>query len=144
MKKFTVLIIQLLWMQFAEGLGVNNEVVLQEQPLSETKEMVDTYYHLAERDWRDGLCALYAYESQVPAVSASKIAGLKEFYGIQDEKTLEFFTAHQAYDVEHASLVAGLIERYVEPEYAERATKQAADVLWKFLDGMCHLGGISC
>lgn len=133
-----------LWMQFAEGLGNSRESVLNEVPLPETKAMVDTYYDLAQRDWRDGLCALYAYEHQVPAVSSSKIAGLKEFYGITDEKTLEFFTAHQMYDVGHSEQVAGLIQRYVEPYRAEMATREAAKALWGFLDGMCHLGGISC
>lgn len=133
-----------LWMQFAQGLGNSQQTVLDEVPLPQTKAMVDTFYNLAERDWRDGLCALYAYECQVPEVSQSKIAGLKEFYGITDEKTLEFFTAHQMYDVGHSEQVASLIERYVEPERAERATREAAIALWGFLDGMCHLGGISC
>jgi pyrroloquinoline-quinone synthase len=133
-----------LWMQFAEGLGLTREQVTNEKPFPETDVMVESYYQLAESDWRDGLCALYAYESQVPAVSASKIAGLQEFYGIQDERTLAFFTAHQTYDVKHAEQVAALIEQYVEPEFAARATRKAANVLWGFLDGMCHKEGIAC
>ncbi len=133
-----------LWRQFAEGLGVSRESVINEKPIAETQTMVDTFYELAKRDWRDGLCALYAYESQIPEISVSKIDGLKRFYGIHDERTLEFFTAHQAYDVEHANQVAGLIERYVEPERAEQATREAAAVLWRFLDGMCREGNIVC
>jgi pyrroloquinoline-quinone synthase len=133
-----------LWMQFAEGMGATRERVLNDMPLPETTTMVNKFYELAQRDWRDGLCALYAYESQVPEVSTSKIDGLKKFYGITDEKTLEFFTAHQAYDVGHAAQVASLIERYVEPERAAVATREAADVLWGFLDGMCRVGGIHC
>ena len=133
-----------LWMQFAQGLGKSRQAVLDEVAIPETNTMVNKYYELAERDWRDGLCALYAYEYQVPAVSASKIDGLKRFYGITDEKTLEFFTAHQAYDVGHANQVARLIERYVEPEQAEKATREAAEALWGFLNGMCRLGEITC
>lgn len=133
-----------LWMQFANGMGASQARVLDEMPLPETKIMVDTYYEMAQRDWRDGLCALYAYECQVPAVSTSKIDGLKKFYGVTDEHTLAFFTAHQAYDVEHASQVASLIEQYVEPEQAKRATQEAAAVLWGFLDGMCRVHGIEC
>lgn len=132
-----------LWMQFVEGMGATREKVLNDMPIPETKAMVDKYYELAD-DWQDGLCALYAYEYQVPEVSASKITGLKQFYGIHDERTLEFFTAHQAYDVEHSQHVAGLIEHYVEPERAERATREAANALWGFLDGMCRVGNIVC
>lgn len=133
-----------LWRQFGEGLGVTQEQMLNDTLLPETKTMVDTYYDLAKRDWRDGLCALYAYEYQVPEVSASKIAGLKQFYDISDDRTLEFFTAHQVYDVEHSKQVASLIEEYVEPEQAMRATCEAAKVLWGFLDGMCRIRHISC
>lgn len=133
-----------LWRQFAEGMGARREAILNDMPLPETQAMVDKFYELAERDWRDGLCALYAYEYQVPEISASKIEGLKKFYGIHDEKTLEFFTAHQAYDVEHSRQVAGLIEQYVEPERAAKATREAADALWGFLDGMCRVSGIAC
>lgn len=133
-----------LWMQFALGMGATEDAVLNDQPITETEGMVNTYYQLAERDWKDGLCALYAYECQVPAVSASKIAGLKEFYGINDPKTLEFFTSHQAYDVGHSEQVASLIEKYVDPKQAEQATKAAAQALWQFLDGMCRVRNISC
>jgi pyrroloquinoline-quinone synthase len=133
-----------LWMQFAEGLGVKRQDVLNEVAFPETNHMVDTYYKLADSDWRDGLCALYAYECQVPEVSASKIDGLKKFYGIQDARTLEFFAAHQIYDVGHSQQVANLIEKYVSPEQAERATRDAAKALWGFLDGMCREAGIHC
>lgn len=133
-----------LWMQFAQGMGASRERVLNDTPLPETQVMVDKFYELAERDWRDGLCALYAYEYQVPEVSASKIEGLKKFYGISDEKTLEFFTAHQTYDVGHSQQVASLIEQYVEPERAEKATREAAEALWGFLNGMCRVSGIHC
>lgn len=133
-----------LWMQFAEGLGAKRETVLHDAPLPETQAMVNKYYELAERDWRDGLCALYAYESQVPVVSASKAEGLKKFYAIHDENTLEFFTAHQVYDVEHADQVAELIQRYADPYRAECATREAAQALWGFLDGMCREEGIAC
>lgn len=128
-----------LWMQFAEGLGLAKQAVLDEAPIAETEAMVNTYYELAERDWRDGLCALFAYEYQVPEVSQSKIAGLKSFYGIDDANTLAFFEAHQVYDVKHADEVATLIEKYVEPEKAIKATKEAAQSLWTFLDGMCRI-----
>ena len=133
-----------LWMQFAEGMGAKRDEVLSTVYRDKTEAMVDVYYDLAEQDWRDGLCALYAYEYQVPAVSESKIDGLKKFYDIADEKTLAFFSAHQVYDVEHANQVARLIEKYVDADQAEAATAKAAQALWGFLDGMCEKHGIVC
>lgn len=133
-----------LWMRFAEGMGAQRDAVKTEAPLPETKEMVDRYYELTSREWTQGLCALFAYESQVPAVSTSKIDGLKEFYGVQDDRTLSFFKVHQHYDVEHSKQVATLIDQHADPATAETATREAADALWVFLDGMCRDAGISC
>ncbi len=133
-----------LWMRFAEGLGAGRAEVKAEAPLPETKQLVEKYFELASRDWKDGLCALFAYESQVPEVSKSKIDGLKQFYGITDARTLSFFTAHMKYDVEHAEAVASLIDQHASPAQAEAATREAADVLWGFLDGMAREAGITC
>ncbi len=133
-----------LWMQFAEGLGVSSQSVKSATPIPETKAMVSKYYELAERDWRDGLVALYVYESQVPAVSASKIEGLQRFYNMTDEHAIEFFTAHQLYDVKHAQQVASLIEAYHNDADALQAAADAAQVLWGFLDGMCRISNVAC
>ncbi len=69
---------------------------------------------------------------------------LIRFYGITDKHTLEFFTAHQAYDVEHAKQISILIEQYVRPQQAIKATREATNALWNFLNGMCRIGNIQC
>jgi len=135
----------ILWLQFAQGLGASTEEVKNATSYPETEHLVNQFYHLAERDWRDGLCALFAYESQVPDVAASKIAGLKQHYGITDRDTLEFFTAHQEYDVEHAGRVAELIKtKITDKDAAIRATREASKAQWIFLDGICEKHGIAC
>lgn len=133
-----------LWMQFAEGLGASRDEVKSQAQLPETKAMVDDFFAIANSSWTDGLCALYAYESQVPAVAKSKIEGLEKFYGVTDAKTLAFFNVHQHYDVEHARKVSELIDLHADPATAEAATKKAADALWGFLDGMAREAGITC
>lgn len=134
-----------LWMQFALGMGASDHEVKNATPYAETAALVNQFYQLAESNWRDGLCALFAYESQVPEVAASKIAGLKEHYGITDDATLEFFIAHQAYDVEHAADVADLIASAItDKKAAYEATRAAARAQWQFLDGLCEKHHIVC
>jgi pyrroloquinoline-quinone synthase len=113
-------------------------------PLPETQKMVADYWQLVGGEWTLGLCALYAYESQVPAVSTSKIEGLEKFYGVTEAKTLAFFKVHEHYDVEHSKKVADLVNRFAEPAAAEAATQKAADALWGFLDGVAREAGIAC
>jgi len=132
-----------LWMRFAEGLGARREDVLREIPLPETSRMLGEFFGLTGGDWTDGLCALYAYESQVPEVAASKASGLRSFYGISDPRTLEFFTAHMKYDTLHSRAVEGLLEKHALLEPAKQATRRAADALWGFLDGMAREAGLT-
>jgi pyrroloquinoline-quinone synthase len=131
-----------LWLRFAEALGASRETVRSAVPLAETRATVETLFELARGDWRDGLCALYAYEAQVPEIARTKLQGLKRFYGMTDERALSFFQAHLTYDVEHSRAVAELVEAHAEPEQAERATRAAAVALWGFLDGVSQQAGI--
>jgi pyrroloquinoline-quinone synthase len=126
-----------LWMQFAEGLGRTREQVRAAARLPETEESVATFFELTAGDWREGLCALYAYESQVPEVATSKIEGLEKFYGVTDARSLAFFKAHVKYDVEHAAKVASLLDASgIDPERAAAATDKACRALNRFLDGV--------
>lgn len=133
-----------LWLRFAEGLGATRDEVRDAAPLPETTKLVDTFFDVASGDWTAGLAALYAYESQVPDVSTSKIDGLRRFYGIDDARTLSFFSVHQRYDVEHARKVASLLDRHADAATAEAACTRAADALWGFLDGVSAAAGIDC
>lgn len=131
-----------LWLRFASALGASPEVVRQTALLPETRATVQTLFALASGDWRDGLCALFAYEAQVPEVARTKMDGLRRFYGLSDERALSFFQAHLTYDVEHARAVAALVDAHVEPGQAERATRVAAQALWGFLDGVSRQAAI--
>ena len=77
-----------LWLRFAEGIGAGRNELREATPLDETTDCDATYREIASaRGPIAGLAALYAYESMVPAVSESKIAGLKAHYGIDDAET---------------------------------------------------------
>jgi len=83
--------------------------------------------------------ALYCYEKQVPAVSATKIAGLQERYEVTDPATLRYFTVHESADVKHAADWEQLIER-ADPDASDAATVAdgVLDALWLALDEIHH------
>lgn len=127
-----------LWQRFAEGLGVARADMKTPPQRAETRDLVDGYFDLSNADYATGLGALYAYERQTPEVSKSKIEGLKEFYAIEDERTLKFFTEHMTADEWHSQECADLIAK-LSPEDQKRACEgavQGAKLLWGFLDGM--------
>lgn len=130
-----------LWMRFADGLGVNRDQVRGAALLEKTRESVDTMVRLTRSaDFRDGLAALYAYESQVPMVAKTKREGLAKFYQVDDARAVEFFAVHEEADIVHSQVERDLlVEHCRTDEQQERAivaADEAARALWHFLDGV--------
>ena len=127
-----------LWLMFAGGLGEGEPAVRAQQLNPETANLVETFRKLSRRSYASGLGALYAYESQFPAVASAKIEGLIDRYGIADEETLRFFRVHEGADVEHARVCRELLDRLPEGEREEAvaAGEELAGALWTFLSGV--------
>ena len=132
-----------LWMQFAQGLGAT-EASVRSVPLNpETQNLIDTFAKLSSQSYAAGLGALYAYESQLPAVSTTKIAGL-ENYGVTDANTIRFFQVHSEADVAHSQVCRQLLDQLApaEREEAVRAGEELAQALWTFLSGVERTTGL--
>lgn len=129
-----------LWLRFAEALGVQREDVLTVAPLSETTALVRTFQTLTrERSYLAGTAALLAYEAQVPEVAKTKIAGLKQFYGVEDPRGLAFFQAHLQADRFHAETARQILQERLTPDNTDEimaACDQALSALWGMLDGV--------
>jgi pyrroloquinoline-quinone synthase len=134
-----------LWMQFLEGLAQHR--LVDAHPVKKsTQRLVHGFFKLVKKDYATGLGALYAYERQTPSVAESKMKGLKEHYGIEDSKTVEFFDVHKGADVWHTQELVGLIEKLDTPakQRVYDGAKNGAKLLWGFLDGMMESQPHAC
>lgn len=128
-----------LWLRFAEGIGCDRDAVRSAEPLAETAACDATYRGICgARGPVAGLAALYAYESMVPPVAASKIDGLRRWYGVDDPETLRFFTVHLEVDERHAEVARTLLSRAPtdERDGAVAAATEALGALNTLLDGV--------
>lgn len=130
-----------LWQNFAKAVGATDADLAETPTLPTTTNLVDTFRSLClNSPFYAGLAALYAYESQVPAIATTKIDGLQKFYGITNPKDYEFFSVHQAADVWHTESELQIIEQQADTPEKEQAVldvaAQAANALWQFLDGV--------
>jgi pyrroloquinoline-quinone synthase len=129
-----------MWLNFCDGLGLNQNIVEHSRIHPKTQSLLDTYTTVCSQGiFQEGLAAIYAYEQQVPQVSLEKIRGLEEHYGITDESSLAFFQIHSVLDVDHARIEGECIESQTrrEDESVVEASLQAAlDAWWGFLDGV--------
>jgi len=137
-----------LWLNFAEGLDVSAQQARNAEKWPETKNLVDTFRSVC----RDGataeaLAALYAYESQIPAICESKIDGLKKHYGFADPKHYEYFSVHIEADREHSATEQKLLGEQVGKENFESvraSVNRVLDALREMLSGVCRRHAIAC
>ncbi len=124
-----------LWLDFARGLGETPEAVLEHKAGPGFQHLIDTFRTAAKQDTGVAAAALYCYEKQIPAVSATKIKGLKDNYGIMSDDTLRYFAVHEEADVEHAAQWEELLERHqIAPEQAAAVADRVLDALYGALD----------
>lgn len=130
-----------LWLRFCDSLGLRRDSVEESGTMPATDTLVETYRRLTTTGApAAGVAALYAFESQVPEVAKAKIQGLQTFYGIQDVRSVSFFTVHQTLDQEHSAAEREMVLSLAKTEEDQKEVLDAVDesslALWQFLDGV--------
>jgi pyrroloquinoline-quinone synthase len=121
-----------LWDDFAAACG--------SQPAranAQTAECADAWR--AGDDRLERIAVLYAIESAQPAISATKLEGLRAHYGFADGPATEYFAVHAERDFEHAAQSRAQLERLATPADAERLAARAEAAArgnWHLLDGV--------
>jgi pyrroloquinoline-quinone synthase len=137
-----------LWLQFADSLSVSQDDAKNAEKWPETKKLIETFRSVCgEGSTAEGLAALYAYESQIPAICESKIDGLKKHYGFSNSQHYQYFTVHLEADLEHSAAEREMLVAYVHKhnfESVKASVHRILDVLWEMLSGVCRRHAIAC
>ena len=133
-----------LWLGFAAGMGADEAEVRAEMLHPETQALIDTFRILSRRSYAAGLGALYAYESQLPAIARTKIEGLVARYCVSEPGALKFFEVHEHADLEHADVCRELLDALPAADRADAhaAACALAEALGNFLTGMQREAGV--
>jgi len=129
-----------LWLRFADALGLSRDEVTTHFHSDETENLLRVFRKASQSGIVEGLAAVYAYERQQPDVARQKKEGLKCFYGLTDERSVSFFTAHQHYDVAHAEHEVQGLEKLCQTEAdgarALGAASESLEAWHEFLTGV--------
>ena len=133
----------------ARAQGPLREIVMENLAEEENPEgphpqlwqaVVSTFREICgDRPVAEAVAALYAYESQVPEISATKIDGLKKFYGIDRPEALAYFSVHEEADKAHRAAWRGWLEEHASDSNEEEimtTAKDALNALWGALDAV--------
>lgn len=132
-----------LWEEFGKALGIDERQMRQHQTSVATREVLDSLLELcSQQQWHCGIAALYAYESQQPEVAKTKRKGLVQFYGfLPTASALKFFEVHEEADLWHSQAEKEILMKWAknihQQEKIVQSAQRAAQLLWKFLDGVC-------
>lgn len=137
-----------LWLKFAEGLGLSDVDVRNTPQEAETSNLIDTFRAVCrEGSTAEGLAAIYAYESQIPAICESKIEGLKKHYGFGDPEHFRYFSVHIKADREHAAAEREMLDTKIANgnfDSVKASANRVLDALWEMLSGVCRRHAIAC
>ena len=137
-----------LWLNFAEGFGVSAQDAQTAEKWPETKNLIDTFQSVCrDGSTAEALGALYAYESQIPAICQSKVDGLKKHYGVDDPKHYEYFSVHIEADREHSAAERKMLSGYIGKqnfEFVRASANRVLDALLNMLSGVCRRHAIAC
>ena len=137
-----------LWKQFANALGVDDADLAKTGQRPETKNLIEAFRSICgSGSTTEGLAALYAYESQIPAICESKIDGLKKYYGFTDPKGYEYFSLHIEADKEHSATEREILGAKIDSgsiDNVRASVNRVLDALWELLSGVCRRHAIAC
>jgi pyrroloquinoline-quinone synthase len=105
------------WIRFASSLGVKKKDLLNHVCDKNTKEAVSSLVDLTRNPLDEAVCAMYAYEMDLPNISKSKIEGLNKFYNLSNSDSRDYFEIHQEADIRHAAIWRNIIRKIPEHKY---------------------------
>jgi pyrroloquinoline-quinone synthase len=105
------------WIRFASSLGVKKKDLLNHVCDENTKEAVFSLLDLTRNSLDEAICAMYAYEMDLPNISRSKIEGLNKFYNLTSSDSRNYFEIHQEADIRHAAIWRNMIRKIPDHKY---------------------------
>ena len=105
------------WISFASSLGVKRKDLLNHVCDENTKEAVSSLVDLTRNSLDEAICAMYAYELDLPNISSSKIEGLNKFYNLSSSDSTNYFEIHQEADIRHAAIWRNMIRKIPNHKY---------------------------
>ena len=105
------------WIRFATSLGIKKKDLLNHVCDENTNKAVSSLVELTRNSLDEAVCAMYAYELDLPNISKTKIEGLNKFYNLSSSDSTNYFEIHQEADIRHAAIWRNMIRKIPDHKY---------------------------
>ena len=126
------------WIRFVTSLGIQEQDLLNYICDENTKKAVSSLVELTKCPLDEAVCAMYAYELDLPNISRSKIEGLNKFYNLSNADSTNYFESHQEADIRHADIWRNMIKNIPDHkhEFCFNAAVKSLDAQNLLLDAV--------
>jgi pyrroloquinoline-quinone synthase len=124
-----------LWVQFAAGLGIARDEILNYEPLPGIRAALEAYVSLVEQShWAVAIGTGLVFEGGGPKRMKEEREALEKYYSWIPSSSLDFFRAHEYHDEGHGNMVVDVIKKHCMDEKLQdemrEAVRQRADIMW--------------
>jgi coenzyme PQQ biosynthesis protein C len=124
-----------LWVQFAGGLGIPADEILNYEPLPAIRAALEMYVSLVQQShWAVAIGTGLVFEGGGPKRMKEEREAIEKYYSWIPTSTLDFFRAHEYHDEGHGDMVTQVIKQHCMEERLQaemrEAVKQRADIMW--------------
>lgn len=119
-----------------QAFGLTQAQILEIGPNEKTTTLIQAFEEATRsEDIQEGLAAMIVYKQQVSDVAQTKLEGLKEHYGVRDEKALEFYSTHAEVNRDYHHMLDQIVTEG-EVNKVLNKVRTIRDAFWEFLDGV--------
>jgi pyrroloquinoline-quinone synthase len=124
-----------LWVQFAQGIGIDSADILHYQPLPGIRAALEMYVSLVQQShWAVAIGTGLVFEGGGPKRMKEEREALEKYYPWIPIACLDFFRAHEYHDEGHGDMVTSVIKQHCMEvklqEEMREAVRQRSDIMW--------------
>jgi pyrroloquinoline quinone (PQQ) biosynthesis protein C len=121
--------------QFADGIGIRRDDILDYEPLPGIRAALEMYVSLVQRShWAVAIGTGLVFEGGGPKRMKEEREALEKYYPWIPAACLDFFRAHEYHDEGHGNMVIDVIKQHCMEEKLQEemreAVRQRADIMW--------------
>ncbi len=117
-----------LWVQFAVGIGIQRDEILNYEPLPGIRASLEMYVSLVQQShWAVAIGTGLVFEGGGPKRMKEEREALEKYYSWIPSDCLDFFRAHEYHDEGHGNMIVDVIKQHCMEEHLQNRDARSGE-----------------